>query len=81
MLLYGNENSALNNKEFLQKKEILFNYSNDKWFKRSIHLLDTIKEFSKAQWGSDEIDTRKDTILTFFDSTYKNFNNFKIKEG
>lgn len=81
VLLYGNENSALNNKEFLQKKEILFNYSNDKWFKRSIHLLDTIKEFSKAQWGSDEIDTRKDTILTFFDSTYKNFNNFKIKEG
>ena len=30
VLLYGNENSALSNKEFLQKKEILFNYSNDK---------------------------------------------------
>lgn len=81
VLLYGNENSALSNKEFLQKKEILFNYSNDKWFKRSIHLLDTIKEFSKAQWGNDEIDTRKDTILNFFDNIYQNFNNFKVKEG
>lgn len=81
VLLYGNENSALSNKDFNKKKEILFNYGNQDWFKRSIHLLDTIKEFSKAQWGSDEIKTRKDTILNFFDSTYQNFNNFKVKEG
>lgn len=81
VLLYGNENSALSDKEFQEKKEILFNYSNDKWFKRSIHLLDTIKEFSKAQWGNDEIINRKDTVLNFFKNIYQNFNNFKVKEG
>ena len=81
VLLYGNENSALNNGDFHEKKNKLFNYGNEGWFKRSIHLLDTIKEFSKTQWGYDEIDARKKTILNFFNNIYQNFNNFKIKEG
>ena len=80
VLLYGKDNSALNANSFEDKKNILFDYSGNK-FKLSIHLLDTIKEFSKSTWGIKEINERKTRILTFFDDNYINrkndINNFK----
>lgn len=80
VLLYGKDNSALNANSFENKKNILFDYSGNK-FKLSIHLLDTIKEFSKSKWDYNEIKKRKEIILKFFDSKYNTFNNFKVKEG
>lgn len=80
VLLYGKDNSALNANSFENKKNILFDYSGNK-FKLSIHLLDTIKEFSKSKWDYNEIKKRKEIILKFFDSKYSTFNNFKVKEG
>lgn len=80
VLLYGKDNSALNANSFENKKNILFDYSGNK-FKFSIHLLDTIKEFSKSKWGTDEIKARQERILKFFETNYKkrkdDINNFK----
>lgn len=81
VLLYGKDNSALNANSFENKKNILFDYSGNK-FKFSIHLLDTIKEFSKSKWDFEDIKQRKQYILNFFDknckkieSDIKNFKN------
>ncbi len=80
VLLYGKDNSALNANSFENKKNILFDYSGNK-FKFSIHLLDTIKEFSKSKWDTDEIKNRQERILNFFDINYRkienNIKNFK----
>ena len=80
VLLYGKDNSALNANSFENKKNILFDYSGNK-FKFSIHLLDTIKEFSKSKWDFENIKQRKQYILNFFDKNYKkiesDINNFK----
>lgn len=80
VLLYGKDNSALNANSFENKKNILFDYSGNK-FKLSIHLLDTIKEFSKSKWDFDEIKNRQERILNFFDINYRkienNIKNFK----
>lgn len=80
VLLYGKDNSALNANSFENKKNILFDYSGNK-FKLSIHLLDTIKEFSKSKWDTDEIKNRQERILNFFDINYRkienNIKNFK----
>lgn len=75
VLLYKNENSSFSDNNFANKKNMLFDYSGEEWFKHSIHLLDTIKEFSKSKWDTEEIDTRKKRILTFFDDNYE-----KIKD-
>lgn len=81
VLLYGKDNSALNNNSFEDKKIKLFNYNGNEWFKHSIHLLDTIKEFSKSKWGTDEIKARQERILKFFETNYEkrkdDINNFK----
>lgn len=81
VLLYGKDNSALNNNSFEDKKIKLFNYNGNEWFKHSIHLLDTIKEFSKSKWDFKDIEQRKQYILNFFDKNYKkienDINNFK----
>ena len=80
VLLYKNENSSLSNKDFYTKKRMFFNYNNDTWFKRSIHLLDTVKEFSKDKWGQYEIYERNKSILGFFDKKYKQFSDFMYEE-
>lgn len=74
VLLYGKDNSALNANSFENKKNILFDYSGNK-FKFSIHLLDTIKEFSKSKWDFKDIEQRKKYILNFFDKNYKKIEN------
>lgn len=74
VLLYGKDNSALNANSFEEKKNILFDYSGNK-FKLSIHLLDTIKEFSKSKWDFKDIEQRKKYILNFFDKNYKKIEN------
>lgn len=75
VLLYGKDNSALNNNSFEDKKIKLFNYNGNEWFKHSIHLLDTIKEFSKSKWDFKDIEQRKQYILNFFDKNYKKIEN------
>ena len=80
VLLYGNENSSLNNNDFEVKKILFFNYNNEGWFKRSIHLLDTVKEFSKTKWGKDEIEQRQNNITAFFEKNYYQFKDFMIKD-
>lgn len=80
VLLYGNENSSLNNNDFEGKKILFFNYNNKGWFKRSIHLLDTVKEFSKTKWGKDEIEQRQNNITVFFEKNYSQFYDFMIKD-
>lgn len=81
VLLYKNENSSFSDSDFENKKNKLFDYSSNEWFKHSMHLLDTIKEFSKSTWGIKEINERKKRILTFFERNYENrkddINNFK----
>lgn len=81
VLLYKNENSSFSDSDFEHKKNMLFDYSGNEWFKHSIHLLDTIKEFSKSKWDTDEIKARQKRILTFFDINYgkieNDINNFK----
>ena len=80
VLLYGNENSSLNNNNFETKKLLFFNYKNEGWFKRSIHLLDTVKEFSKTKWGEDEIKQRQNNITNFFKTNYSQFDDFMITD-
>lgn len=80
VLLYGNENSSLNNNDFEVKKILFFNYYNEGWFKRSIHLLDTVKEFSKTKWGKDEIEQRQNNITAFFEKNYSQFDDFMITD-
>ena len=59
---------------------MFFNYNNEGWFKRSIHLLDTVKEFSKTKWGKDEIEQRQNNITAFFEKNYYQFKDFMIKD-
>lgn len=80
VLLYGNENSSLNNNDFEEKKILFFNYNNKGWFKRSIHLLDTVKEFSKTKWGKDEIEQRHNNITDFYEENYRQFDDFMITD-
>lgn len=81
VLLYKNENSSFSDSDFENKKNKLFDYSSNEWFKHSMHLLDTIKEFSKSKWGTDEIKARQERILKFFETNYEkrkdDINNFK----
>lgn len=81
VLLYGKDNSSFRDSDFEVKKIKLFNYNGNEWFKHSIHLLDTIKEFSKSKWGTDEIKARQERILKFFETNYEkrkdDINNFK----
>lgn len=80
VLLYGNENSSLNNNDFEEKKILFFNYNNKGWFKRSIHLLDTVKEFSKTKWGKDEMEQRHNNITDFYEENYRQFDDFMITD-
>ena len=59
---------------------MFFNYKNEGWFKRSIHLLDTVKEFSKTKWGEDEIKQRQNNITNFFKTNYSQFDDFMITD-
>lgn len=81
VLLYKNENSSFSDSDFENKKNKLFDYSSNEWFKHSMHLLDTIKEFSKSKWDTDEIKARQERILKFFETNYEkrkdDINNFK----
>lgn len=80
VLLYGNENSSLNDNNFETKKILFFNYNNKGWFKRSIHLLDTVKEFSKTKWGGEEIEQRQKNITAFYKENYSQFDDFMITD-
>lgn len=80
VLLYGNENSSLNDNNFETKKILFFNYNNKGWFKRSIHLLDTVKEFSKTKWGGEEIKQRQKNITAFYKENYSQFDDFMITD-
>lgn len=75
VLLYKNENSSFSDSDFENKKNKLFDYSSNEWFKHSMHLLDTIKEFSKSKWDTDEIKNRQERILKFFDINYRKIEN------
>lgn len=81
VLLYGKDNSSFSNCDFEDKKNKLFNYSGEEFFKHSIHLLDTVKEFSNSKWDFDDIKQRKIYILNFFKNNYEerkdNINKFK----
>ena len=63
-----------------QKKILFFNYNNKGWFKRSIHLLDTVKEFSKTKWGGEEIEQRQKNITAFYKENYSQFDDFMITD-
>lgn len=78
VLLYGNENSELSNKNYEDKKEIFFKYGSQDRYRLGIHLLDTVREFSKIKWDSKDIEERKKGIICFFDDKFKQFNDFFI---
>ena len=69
VLLYKNENSQFNDKDFYQKKELFFNPN--KTDLRSRHLLHTICVFAERQeWNGEAIAENKITTVKKFEADY-----------
>lgn len=62
VLLYGQNNSEFGNKDFVEKKEIFFNVTDQKKIFISRTLQHTLSKFAKANWGvKDMIEYYKET--------------------
>lgn len=72
VLLYKNENSVFNNRNFLEKKELFFNPNKEDLFK-SRHLLHTICVFAeKEKWDGPCIAKNKISTIDKFEKDYSN---------
>lgn len=70
VLLYKNENSAFNNSNFAQKKELFFSPQKKELFK-SRHLLHTICVFAeKEEWNGSSIAQNKIATIKKFEEDY-----------
>lgn len=73
VLLYKDDNSSFNNRDFQQKKEMFLvgeNKNDKKILFKSRHLLHTIYHFSERDWGADEITKHFINTLSNFESAY-----------
>ena len=70
VLLYKNENSQFNDKDFVNKKRMFFNPNRKELFK-SRHLLHTICVFAeKDKWNGETIAQNKQDIIRQFKEDY-----------
>ena len=74
VLLDKNDNSALGPKNFICKKEILFNLENlndeNKELRKSLALLHTLSVFSKSEWTEEQIKKNREKMLENIRTTY-----------
>lgn len=73
VLLYKDDNSSFNNRDFQQKKEMFLvgeNKNDKKILFKSRHLLHTIYHFSERDWGADEITKHFINTLSNFELAY-----------
>lgn len=70
VLLYKNDNSQFNSRDFFEKKELFFNPNKNEGF-RSRHLLHTICVFAeKQEWDGESIAINKMNTVNKFEADY-----------
>ncbi len=75
VLLYENENSQFNNRDFNEKKKLFFSPNRNELFK-SRHLLHTICVFAeKIEWNGESIVLNKIETVEKFENDYKTLKN------
>ena len=70
VLLYGRNNSAFGNKDFVEKKEIFFQVTDQKKIFISRTLQHTLSKFAKANWGIEEMIEYYKETKDFLENTF-----------